>query len=153
MLERADRRASRRKLAVQQNTKISSTGTIHEAAKTTGKEITKQIRNKTQQAVKITYRKIPTSSVYMKTKNRILRLDKIKTEIIDPENETDSARLGKRKIRCSSCEPKPTQQQFVQIVKTQGKYESNKTNAKMIFSLKIEQGLYHYESHCTPSLI
>jgi hypothetical protein len=121
MLERANRRAGREKLAVQQNTKISSTGTIHEAAKTTGKESTKQIRNKTQKAVKITYRKIPTSSVsrtHTKTKNQILRLDKIKTEIIDPENETDSARLGlvgKRKIRCSSWEPKPTQQQFAQI--------------------------------------
>jgi hypothetical protein len=37
---------------VQQTTKTSSAGTIHEAAKTTGKESTKQIRNKTQQALK-----------------------------------------------------------------------------------------------------
>jgi hypothetical protein len=60
------------------------------------------------------------------------RLDKIKTQKIDPENKTDSARLGllgnaksgtnDEENRCtdnicwrSSCEPKPSQQQFAQI--------------------------------------
>jgi hypothetical protein len=37
---------------VQQNTKTSSVGTMHEATKTAGKKSTKQIRNETQQAVK-----------------------------------------------------------------------------------------------------
>jgi hypothetical protein len=81
--------------------------------------------------VKITYREIPTDSV-SRTHTKIKTGSCGCGQNQDPENKTDSARLGllgnaksgtnDEETRCtdnicwrSSCEPKPSQQQFAQI--------------------------------------
>jgi hypothetical protein len=72
---------------VQQNKKTSSAGRIHEAAKSTGKESTKQIRNNTQQAVK----------QRRKTKERSQEKDEI-----SPVNRRDSRRRANQGSRGES---------------------------------------------------